>query len=343
MGRGVAPRRAQRGKVAEMETRASYLVVGAVVLALVAALAAFSVWLVEADIDRDVDRYQIAFAGSVTGLQEGSQVRYRGVPVGRVADIRIDPERVEWVLVTIEIHHGTPIRRDTIASLEMQGITGIAYVQLRGGTQASPPLMAAAGQSLPLIESRPSTLERLFESTPELLGRSLALVEQATLLLSDENLQALTKSLQNIETVTTSLARHTGDVEGVLAQASGAAKSVGGVSSEVTGLAADLRKLTTKVDSEVDGIGEEVSATLSETRQAANTLGRAAGELEVLVGEMRQPLGDFSATGLYEFTQLVGETRQLVAALTRITKEFERDPAGFLLGSSRGGFEAESK
>jgi phospholipid/cholesterol/gamma-HCH transport system substrate-binding protein len=326
-----------------METRASYLVVGAVVLALVAGLAAFSVWLVEADIDRDVDRYQIAFAGSVTGLQEGSQVRYRGVPVGRVTDIRIDPERVEWVLVTVEIQHGTPIRQDTIASLEMQGITGIAFVQLRGGTQASPPLVAAAGQSLPQIESRPSTLERLFESTPELLGRSLALVEQATLLLSDENLQALTKSLQNIETVTTSLARHAGDVEGALAQAGGAARSIGGVSSEVTGLAADLRKLTTKVDSQVDGLGEEVSATLSETRQAANTLGRAAGELEVLVGELRQPLGDFSATGLYEFTQLVGETRQLVAALTRITKEFERDPAGFLIGSSRGGFEAESK
>jgi phospholipid/cholesterol/gamma-HCH transport system substrate-binding protein len=326
-----------------METRASYLVVGAVVLALVAGLAAFSVWLVEADIDRDVDRYQIAFAGSVTGLQEGSQVRYRGVPVGRVTDIRIDPERVEWVLVTVEIQHGTPIRQDTIASLEMQGITGIAFVQLRGGTQASPPLVAAAGQSLPQIESRPSTLERLFESTPELLGRSLALVEQATLLLSDENLQALTKSLQNIETVTTSLARHAGDVEGALAQAGGAARSIGGVSSEVTGLAADLRKLTTKVDSQVDGLGEEVSATLSETRQAANTLGRAAGELEVLVGELRQPLGDFSATGLYEFTQLVGETRQLVAALTRITKEFERDPTGFLLGSSRGGFEAESK
>jgi phospholipid/cholesterol/gamma-HCH transport system substrate-binding protein len=326
-----------------MEIRASYLLVGAVVLALVASLAAFSVWLVKADIDRQVDPYQIAFAGSVTGLQQGSQVRYRGVPVGRVTDIRIDPERVEWVLVTIEIDHGTPIRQDTVASLEMQGITGIAFVQLRGGTQTSPPLEAAAGQGLPQIKSRRSTLERLFESTPDLLVRSLTLVEQATLLLNDQNLQALTKSLQNIETVTTSLARHAGDVEGVLAQASGAAKSVGGVSSEVAGLAADLRELTAKVDGQFDGIGEEVGATLSETRQAASTLGRAAGELEVLVGELRQPLGDFSATGLYEFTQLVGETRQLIAALTRITKEFERDPAGFLIGSSRGGFEAESK
>ena len=341
MGRAAVRRRAQRGKAAEMEIRASYLLVGAVVLALVAGLAAFSVWLVKADIDGQADPYQIAFAGSVTGLQQGSQVRYRGVPVGRVTDIRIDPERVEWVLVTVEIDRGTPIRQDTVASLEMQGITGIAFVQLRGGTQASPPLAASAGQALPQIESRRSTLERLFESTPDLLVRSLALVEQATLLLDDQNLQALTKSLQNIETVTASLAHHADDVEVALAQASGAATSVAGASGEVGGLASELRALTARVDERFGGVGDEVSATLNETRQAASTLQRAAGELEVLVGELRQPLGDFAATGLYEFTQLIGETRQLIAALTRITKEFERDPTGFLLGSSQRGFEAE--
>ena len=338
MGRVAAPRRAQRGKAAEMEIRASYLLVGAVVLALVAGLAAFSVWLVKVDIDGQGDPYQIAFAGSVTGLQQGSQVRYRGVPVGRVTDVRIDPERVEWVLVTVEIDRGTPIRQDTVASLEMQGITGIAFVQLRGGTQASPPLAATAGQTLPQIESRRSTIERLFESTPDLLVRSLALVEQATALLDDQNLQALTKSLQNIETVSASLARHADDA---LGQASGAAASVAGASGEVGGLAGELRALTARVEKQFDGVGDEVSATLNDTRQAAGTLQRAAGELEVLVGELRQPLGDFAATGLYEFTQLVGETRQLIAALTRITKEFERDPASFLLGGSQRGFEAE--
>jgi phospholipid/cholesterol/gamma-HCH transport system substrate-binding protein len=341
MVRGVVPQRAQRGKTAEMEVRASYVLVGAVVLALVAGLAVFSVWLVKADIEHEADTYQIAFAGSVTGLQQGSLVRYRGVPVGRVTDIRIDPERVESVLVTVDIERGTPIRQDTVASLEMQGITGIAFVQLRGGTQASPPLVASAGEALPLIQSQRSTLERVFESTPDLLAHSLALVERATLLLDDQNLQALTKSLQNIETVTASLARHADDVEDAVAQAGGAATSVAGASDEVGGLASELRALTARVDQQLDGIGEEVGATLSDTRQAASTLQRAAGQLEALVGELRQPLGDFAATGLYEFTQLVGETRQLIAALTRITKEFERDPTGFLLGSSQRGFEAE--
>ena len=75
-----------------MEIRASYVLVGVVVLAILVGIAAFSVWLVKADGDRQVALYEIAFAGSVSGLQKDGQVRYRGIPVGRVANIRIDPE-----------------------------------------------------------------------------------------------------------------------------------------------------------------------------------------------------------------------------------------------------------
>jgi phospholipid/cholesterol/gamma-HCH transport system substrate-binding protein len=324
-----------------MEIRASYLLVGTVVLVLIAGLAAFSVWLVNADIDRQVEPYRIAFAGSVTGLQEASQVRYRGVPIGRVTDIRIDPERVEWVLVEIEVDRGTPIRQDTVASLEMQGITGIAYVQLRGGTQESATLAATANESMPEIPSQRSTIERLFESTPELLVRSLGLVDRATVLLSEENLRALTKTLQNLETVTASLAAHGDDLGAVLGEARGVAQGVGSVVEKLGALATDLRQLSAKVGARVDGVGDELSVTLADTRQAANTLGRASGSVEELVGELRQPANDFAATGLYEFTQLVGETRQLIAALTRITKEFERDPAGFFIGGGQRGFQAE--
>ena len=121
-----------------MEDRASYVIVGAVVLALVAGLAAFSLWLVEAGVDRDLARYEIAFAGSVSGLQEGGQVLYRGIPVGRVGDIRIDPDNVETVLVAVEVDRETPIKADTVATLEFQGLTGIAYVQLRAAPRRAP-------------------------------------------------------------------------------------------------------------------------------------------------------------------------------------------------------------
>jgi phospholipid/cholesterol/gamma-HCH transport system substrate-binding protein len=323
-----------------METRASYLIVGAVVLALLAGLAAFSVWLVRADIDRDVARYEIAFSGSVTGLPEGGQVLYRGIPVGRVAEIRIDPDNVETVLVEVEIDRETPIKEDTIASLELQGLTGIAYVQLRGGTQASARLDPDA-EPPPRIPSRRSALERLFESTPELLARTMAVVERLSLVLTDENLEAVAGTLRNVETVTATLAARSDSIDTALAGAAEMTGTIQATSKEVRDLASDLRQLTGRVDRQVDGVSGDLVATLTELQGSAAALTGAAGRFEQILGELEQPVDDFAATGLYEFTQLVGETRLLVAALSRITKEFERDPAGFLIGRTVRGYEPE--
>jgi phospholipid/cholesterol/gamma-HCH transport system substrate-binding protein len=309
-----------------METRASYLIVGVVVLALLTGLATFSVWLVQADVDRQVARYEIAFTGSVSGLQDGGQVLYRGIPVGRVADIRIDPNDVETVLVTVEIERETPIKEDTVATLEFRGITGIAYVQLRGGTQASAQL-APNAKAPPRIRSRRSTLERVFESTPELLMRALTVVDRVNLLLADDNLESVAGTLRNLGTLTTVLAERSDGIDAVLA---GAAD----VTGEIKLLATDLRRLTAKLDQRVEGVGDDVVATLGELQGAASRLDRMLGQVE-------QPVDDFAATGLYEFTQLIGETRLLVAALSRITKEFERDPAGFLIGRTIRGYEPE--
>ncbi len=323
-----------------MEIRASYLLVGTVVLTLIAGLAGFSVWLVKADSDRPEARYQIAFAGTVSGLQDGSPVLYRGIPVGRVADIRIDPEDVETVLVTVAIDRRAPIKADTVATLEMQGITGIAYVQLRGGTQASARLDPSA-QPPPRIPSRRSALERVFESTPELLGRAAALAERLTRLFEDDNLDAVAGTLRNLETFTAALAKHTDQVDALLVGAADATREIQGMSTEMKALIGDLRQLTGHVDQRVEALSGDVAVTLGELRSAASKVGGAADRFDVLVGTLHQPLDDFTNTGLYDFSQLAGETRQLIAALSRITKEFERDPAGFLIGRGNKGFETQ--
>ena len=323
-----------------MEVRASYAIVGAAVLALLAGLAAFSLWLVEAGVDRDVARYEIAFAGSVSGLQDGGQVLYRGIPVGRVAEIRIDPDNVEQVLVLVEIDRATPIKKDTIATLEFQGLTGIAYVQLRGGTQESARLDPDAAQP-PRIPSRRSALERVFESTPELLARTLAVVDRLGVLLADENLEAIAGTLQNVEKLTAVLSDRSAGVDAVLTGAAHMTEEIQKTSAEVRQLASDLRQATGRLDQRVEGVSGDLVGTLTELRGAASSLAGAAGQLQRVMGQLEQPVDDFASTGLYEFTQLIGETRILVAALSRITKDFERDPAGFLIGRSSRGYQAE--
>ncbi len=319
-----------------MEIRASYMIVGAVVLALVAGLAGFAAWLVKSDIDQQSTVYAIFFEGSVTGLQQGSQVQYRGIPVGSIIDIGIDSDNVERVRVVAEIDENTPITKDTIATLELQGITGIAYVQLLGGTRDSAPLVIDDDVSgdLPIIAARRSALERVFESTPDLLAQAVEVADRLTAFLSEDNLQTLSSTLSNIDTFSQSLADNGDSVGDVM-------KGMSETLSEIKKLGSDLREVSGKLDERLDGVGGDLVNTLSELSAAASNLGEAAQELDGMVEDLRMPLSDFSGTGLYELTSLVGESRALVAALTRITKEVERDPTGFLIGGSRRGFKAE--
>ena len=120
-----------------METRANYVLVGTSVLIAIAAIIIFIFWLGRSQLSKHEDIYHTYFTGSVTGLSSGSPVRYRGVPVGTVGFIEIDPQNIERILVTLKLRAHTPIKIDTVASLETAGITGGSYVELSGGTNAA--------------------------------------------------------------------------------------------------------------------------------------------------------------------------------------------------------------
>jgi phospholipid/cholesterol/gamma-HCH transport system substrate-binding protein len=323
-----------------METRANHLLVGSFVLVIVAGLAGFVLWLARADLEREVERYEIVFTGSVSGLQQGSQVRYRGIPVGRVTDILIDPQDPEQVLVKVDIRAGTPVKEDTVAELELQGITGIVNVQLTGGTRDSPDLARTSDVLLPRIASRPSLLEQVVEFTPELILRSVTLLERALDTLSEENVQALGSTLAHLDSFTSVLAARGDSFETLIDDTAGTMTSVRAVADDLTLLIADLRGVTATLDARLGTAGVELEASLEAIGTAAARLAAAGGRLDGLLAETREPWRDFTQGGLYEFTQLMGETRLLIASLGRISKEFERDPTGFLIGGQRG-FRAE--
>ena len=265
-----AGRRSRPSQREPSRIRASYVIVGAVVLALLTGLAAFSLWLVEAGVDRDdLARYEIAFAGSVSGLQQGGQVCTGAFPSVGWDDIRIDPDNVETVLVMVEVDRETPIKADTVATLEFQGLTGIAYVQLRGGTQASArrPEREDAAHRFAQLGAGAGV-----RSTPELLARTVAVVDRLGLLLTDENLEALAGTLRNVETVTAALADRSGEVDTVLAGAAGMTGEIQGTAVEVRQLATDLRQLTGRLDQQVAGVGTDLGDTLTELRGAATSL-----------------------------------------------------------------------
>lgn len=317
-----------------METRASYIVVGLfVILGMVGMLAAV-MWVAGARTVQATATYDIYFDENVAGLRPGNAVQYRGIPVGAVVDMRIDPENVERVLVTIEVGADTPIKKDTRATVAMQGITGVAHVLLTGGTQDAPALEAPEGRARPVIESVPSQLSELFEAAPELMRRAIRVVEQAEAMLGPQNQARIAASLENIETLTGTLADSSDDIRTIL--------------SEGAAMASELRQATERanrvlgsMEDGADSITQSTSAILDRARDAVSQLAHASGQLADFLRDNREPLTDFSTTGLYEFSQLLAEARVLVAALTRLTDQFERDPARFLFGDRQQGVEVE--
>jgi len=143
-----------------METRANYVAVGAFVLVVLAGIMVSVLWLARAQFATEYQYFETHLAGSVSGLGDGAPVRLNGIQVGRVARIELDPEDPKLVTLVLQVSKAIEIHADAVASLESQGLTGVSYVEISGGTLSSPPLTAAAGQRYPVIASRPSAGHR---------------------------------------------------------------------------------------------------------------------------------------------------------------------------------------
>ncbi len=324
-----------------METRASHIAVGTFVLVLLLGTIGFLVWISKFRTDDNLARFDILFEEAVTGLELDSNVRYRGVPVGRVRDIRIDPENIERIRVTIEVRNDTPVKADTKATLEMQGLTGGIYILLNEGTQSAADLPKTVTAPYPEIGSRRSALAQIFQGAPELIAKGSLLLDKATLLFDEENRTAIKKILGNVESLTATLNSQSGGLEQLLTDATTAVENIGGMSREFEGLAKDLRTELSSKDGKLSTLIKNFDTALTDVSTAAGSVNTAADSLKVILVENRAGFAELGSNGLFELTQFLQEARLLVASLSRISKQLERDPARFLLGDRLQGYEPE--
>lgn len=287
-----------------METKANYVAVGTFVLACVIGLVVTILWLAGTQYSQEYAYYQTYFKGPVTGLGKGTVTRYNGIDVGRVTDLAFDPNDPQSVVVTLQVQPGLNIREDSVASIESQGLTGASYVEISGGTRTSPVLESKPGQRYPVIRAKQSTLQQLEQSAPELVAKLNIATTRLNDLLSDNNREAVARVLANLDQATAVLARRSGDIDATLRNASQAAANLRDAS-------ADLKP------------------TLADAAATVRKYGKVADDADAFIN------GD----GLAQLSDLVSETRRLVASLTKFSDQLNRDPSKLIFGDRRKGYE----
>jgi phospholipid/cholesterol/gamma-HCH transport system substrate-binding protein len=310
-----------------MEPKVNYILVGSFVAFLGAAVLAGILWLGKTDYRGSYDRYEAYMKESVAGLSVDSTVKYRGVDVGRVKAIALNPNNPEEVQLTLDIERGTPIKTDTIAILETQGLTGLATINLTGGSRDAPSLQAQNGQAYPVIKTGPSLFSRFDEAASRLLSEEglaqllsdLDLAAKGVAnVLDDENRTALKKTIKDLSDVAQTIASHKTQIEQSL---NGAAKS-----------ADNLVKLTASLNEQVPALLAGINKSVAALSTATDELARTSKTVGTVVNEARPELQQFTKRTLPEAGLLVTELRQLTGTLTRVARELEREPSSLVFG-----------
>lgn len=284
-----------------MQARVGYAAVGLFVLVLGAALLGSALWLGSGRQRGEFRDYYAYSNESVAALGPSSRVTYRGVDVGSVTAIELDPQDPTRVRLTFAIRAGTPIKTDTVASIAMQGLTGLGSVELSGGTRQAPLLEATPGSEHPVITMEPSLFNRLDTALRSAMTTLDEVSRRLLVVLDDDNATAIAATLANAQRVTTDLAgqgerigRTLVDLERIAAAGAQAADTLPRLSADVQRVLGDAQGLITALRAST----EQVTAAAGQsTAQLEYSAGVLLPEIERLVVDLRQTTDSLGALG----------------------------------------------
>jgi phospholipid/cholesterol/gamma-HCH transport system substrate-binding protein len=300
-----------------MEKNANYALVGASSLILFVGLVIFVVWLARLQFTRDYDTYDILFQGPVRGLSQGGEVHFNGIKVGEVTKIALDRTNPSRVIARTRVTSDVPIRVDSYATLEPQGITGVNYVQITAGTPARPLLKdTVLKDQIPVIRSQRSALSDLLEGGGTVLTRTIEALDRVNRVLSDQNIKGFTAAVADAQTVTAELRKR----KAIIADAQKLLQDVDVTAQQIT-------KLTASAD---DVIGSDGRRTMKNVADAAAETKAAAAETRAMITGLQGPTQDFATNGLPQITASVIELQNAARSLQALLNEVQASPTGAL-------------
>ncbi len=300
-----------------MERNANYAIVGIASVILLVGLAAFVLWLARVQFSRDNDIYDILFDGPVRGISVGGEVHFNGIKVGEITRIALDPTNASRVIARVKVTSDVPIRTDSFATLEPQGITGVNYVQITAGTPTHPLLKDAtpAGEA-PVLRSQKSALSDLLEGGGTVLQRSVEALDRVNRMLSDQNIKAVTRTLNDVATVTDELKTH----KELITDADATLKSIDLSAQKIA-------KLSDSTDKLVNGDGK---AAIKNLADAADEMKGAAHQAHDIMSKLDGPTTDFANNGLPALSGAITSLQTATDSLNRVLDQAQRSPRALI-------------
>ncbi|PZQ58162.1 MAG: MCE family protein [Phenylobacterium zucineum] len=315
-----------------MERNANYALVGLSTLILTAALAVFVIWLARVRLNAEYDLYDIVFQGPVRGLTEGGEVHFNGIKVGEVTKIALDQTNPRNVIARVRITEDVPVRTDSYATLEPQGITGLNYVQITSGTTARPLLKDYAdarceqqprrigADCIPVLRSQRSAISDLLEGGGTVLTRTIEALDRVNRVLSDQNIKTFSAALSDTQAFTAELRER----KAMIADLQSAIQRIDTAADEIGKLSASTRGL-------VEGDGKRAIGNLADAAEEAKA---TAAEARSLVARLQGPTTEFATNGLPQVTAAVIQLQSAAESLERLVNDVQSSPTG-ALGKAR--------
>ena len=318
---------------------------GAFVLLLGAAIISAFLWLSSGGaLQKKVDLYLAVLEESVAGLNINAPVKYNGVDVGKVRSIQLDPKNPERVQLIFAIVRGTPIKVDTVAVLKTQGLTGIAYVELDGGTKDAKPLIATGKQKYPVINTVPSLSTRLETVLSTVLAKLDKTSSNVDSLISAENQSAFKSALADIAIVSKTIAARKNEIDTSLldmaktaSNTAVASQKLGPLIDDLTPVIAKIEPVIAKLEPVITQLGQTIKSidksalAIENAGNAATIASNNAGKTAAIVGDNVTRVADET---LPEIQNLLTELNALSVSLRSLVEQTERDPSSLLRGRS---------
>ena len=355
-----------------METRANLVTVGLFVLAVIAAGFGSMFWLLKGGEATRRASLVVVFPGSVSGLVTGANVSFNGIRVGEVKRLSFAPDDPSRVIARVDVDAETPIKSDSRVSLGYQGLTGVATVQIWGGSAAAESILTRE-ENQRLMYAERSSMQDILEGAQRVLARldsAVATVEQVV----KENAEPVGKTIKNAETFSESLAKNADGVEKFMSAVSKAGDVLASVSGKIETLADDVDGLVRTVDrgkvtdivdsahsmmgrldeaskrvdgilAKIDGIAgseegkgviKQAAGFLEEATAAAKSIKETAQAFQSRAGEIADGLAKLTGAGARDLRDFVAEGKRTLGSIDRAVSNIDRDPKRLIFGGQGG-------